>query len=396
MKTHNWGRIEILWAVQDKGQAMESWKWNIGVTFAWNGEELDRGYTLLVNQAFREWQCRWPMMASLSFINWFQYLQFWSEIWIEKCNYSVLLAFVSLLADSLWDPNWDWRIWRMATWNTRFSRGELETFCKGWCSLSIDHGLWQFSWFVMLLHLDHFIIEYIMIWYSTLLRVITLNVIFRPAGSIMCVKYVYCRRTSYNTYIDNLCILMLHWVLCPKISNAHRSSSPITDFKLQLVPPSTSPSKNNDLANESVKDTIRPQPIDSEGSSSKWPKFCRCITSVLRMYIYIYTYRDTMIYILHAMSALMCQEFWSLCLSQMLAAYLLRHPSDPGSEWTEGDFRTGADGSCHMICLVGKWDSSGTQSGQPVGMFKTLQMMARISQIGAACCTSTAIARKVT
>ena len=156
MKTHNWGRIEILWAVRDKGQAMESWKWNIGVTFAWNGEELDRGYTLLVNQAFREWQCRWPMMAS-SFINWFQYLQFWSEIWIEKCNYFVLL---SLLADSLWDPNWDWRIWRMATWNTRFSRGELETFCKGWCSLSIDHGLRQFSWFVMLLHLDPFIIEY--------------------------------------------------------------------------------------------------------------------------------------------------------------------------------------------------------------------------------------------
>ncbi len=44
---YNWGRIEILWVVQDEGQAMESRKWNIEETFARNGKERDGGYTYM-------------------------------------------------------------------------------------------------------------------------------------------------------------------------------------------------------------------------------------------------------------------------------------------------------------------------------------------------------------
>ena len=146
-----------------------------------------------------------------------------------------------------------------------------------------------------------------------------------------------------------------------------------------------SPSKNNDLSKrigERYKRTSTDRP---------WRKFFSSV--------------GEMIYILHAMWELMCREFWSLCLSQTLAAYHLpRHPSDPGSEWTEGDFRTGADGSCHMICPVAKWDSSWTKSGHRLGWWKHCKQWPEYARmptvlydvIGAAFCPSTAIGSKVT
>ena len=160
-------------------------------------------------------------------------------------------------------------------------------------------------------------------------------------------------------------------------------------FKPRLVPPRVlaviNPSKNNDLSKrigERYKRTSTDRP---------WRKFFSSV--------------GEMIYILHAMWELMCREFWSLCLSQTLAAYHLpRHPSDPGSEWTEGDFWTGADGSCHMICPVGKWDSSWTKSGHRLGWWKHCKQWPEYARmltvlydvIGAAFCPSTAIGSKVT
>ena len=283
MKTHNWGRIEILWAVQDKGQAMESWKWNIEETFAWNGGELDRGYTLLVNQAFREWHMSMAydgfilhqLISVPTVLKWNMNWKVWLLCFVGLC---VAVGWFSLrpklgLKD-LEDGNVEYKVlsWRAGN----VLQGMMFTVDRSWIMtiLLICHSF-AFGSFHNWIYND--LIQYSFTCNYT--KCYTL----RPAGSIMCVKYVYCRRTSYNTYIDNLCILMLHWVCVPRSAMHIAAYSPITDFKLQLVPPSTSPSKNNDLANESVKDTIRPQPIDSEGSSSKWPKFCRCITSVLRI-----------------------------------------------------------------------------------------------------------------